>query len=245
MGRVLLEGVRPSDERRGTMHKYERVLDSLSATVDANPPGTRIPTEKELAEQFEVSTMTVRRALQILIEGGRLRGVPGRGTFVARPRVTKLVSASSSFSDAMLASGRRPSSQLMEAALRPATAEEAELFQTTRTQLVAVIRRVRLGDGVPIGYETATFNAAVLPGILGHDLLESLYETIRRNYDLEIERTGLVVSARMPTPDEAELLQMPHNTSCLQTMVTSRVRDGDMLERTISVFRGDMYEVAV
>jgi GntR family transcriptional regulator len=227
------------------MHKYERVLDALSATVDESPPGTRIPTEKELAEKFEVSTMTVRRALQILTEGGRLRGVPGRGTFVARPRVTKLVSASSSFSDAMLASGRRPSSQLVEAALRPATSEEAELFEISETHFVVVIRRVRLGDGVPIGYESATLNAAVLPGILGHDLRESLYETMRRDYDIEIERTGLVVSARMPSHDEAELLQMPHNTSCLQTVVTSRVRDADMLERTISVFRGDMYEVAV
>lgn len=227
------------------MHKYERVLDALSATVDASPAGTRIPTEKELAEQFAVSTMTVRRALQILTEGGRLRGVPGRGTFVAQPRVTKLVSASSSFSDAMLASGRRPASVLVDAALRPATPEEAELFETSETQLVAVIRRVRLGDGVPIGYESATLNAAVLPGILGHDLQGSLYETIRRDYDIAIERIGLVVSARMPSHEEAELLQMPSNISCLQVVVTSRVRDAGMLERTISVFRGDMYEVAI
>ena len=60
------------------MHKYEEVLQWLSELVSEAEPGTRIPTEKELAKRFNVSTMTVRRALQILIEAGRLNGVPGR-----------------------------------------------------------------------------------------------------------------------------------------------------------------------
>jgi GntR family transcriptional regulator len=134
---------------------------------------------------------------------------------------------------------------LVEAALRPATAEEAEFFELTEGGLVALVRRVRLGDGIPLGYESATFNEAVLPGLLGHDLRESLYETIRRAYDISVERTGLVVSARMPSHDVAEMLEMAPHTPCLQVVVTSKTNDGRPLERTVSVFRGDMYEVAV
>lgn len=226
------------------MHKYERVLEVLSETVRTSPPVTRIPTEKELAAEFDVSTMTVRRALQILVESGRLHGVPGRGTFVAVPKVTKLVSASNSFTDAMRASGRTPGSRLIEASIRPCSAEEAREFEVETGDLIAVVRRVRLGDGAPLGLERATLNAALLPGLLGHDLNGSIYEVIASKYGLEIERTGLVVSARHATPEEAGLLEVPTDLPCLQTDVTSRA-GGAVLERTVSLYRGDMYEVAV
>jgi len=225
--------------------KYEQVLDTLTGMVAESSPGTRIPTEKELAERLGVSTMTVRRALQILTEGGRLYGVPGRGTFVTQPRVRKLMSASSSFTDAMRASNRKPSSQLVEATIRPATPEEAEVFEISTTALLAVVRRIRMGDSIPLGYETATLNAALLPGLLGHDLSDSLYEIIRRNYRIEIERTGLIVSSRLPSQAEADFLDVSTKTPCLQTVVTSHAHDKTMLERTISLFRGDQYELAV
>lgn len=227
------------------MHKYERVRDALSETLEHSAPGTQIPTEKELAEQFGVSAMTVRRALQILTEAGRLRGIPGRGTFVAAPRVTKMMSASNSFSDAMKASGRTPGSQLVEATMRPAGREEAERLQIPEGGLIFTIQRVRLGDGTPLGFESATLNASLLPGLLAHDLRGSLYETIALKYHLDIKRTGLVVSARLPTPYEAELLEIGPGTPCLQTVVTSQTGSGSVLEHTTSLFRGDLYEVGV
>lgn len=227
------------------MHKYEQVLGWLSDLVATKEPGARIPTEKELAAQFAVSSMTVRRALQILTESGRLHGVPGRGTFVARPRVTKVMRASSSFSDAMRECGRVPSSRLVEASMRPATADQAARFGVAEGAMVYVIRRVRLGDGEPLGYEVSTLDAGSLPGLLGHDLEASLYELVAEQYHIDIERTGLVVAARLPTSEEAAYLEVPVETPCLQTVVGSRARDGQPFEHTVSLFRGDRYEVAI
>jgi GntR family transcriptional regulator len=227
------------------MHKYETVLNWLSDLAANEEPGTRIPTEKELSAKFGVSAMTVRRALQILTESGRLRGVPGSGTFVARPRVTKVMEADSSFSDAMRASGRTPSSQLLEATLTPADTTQAQVFGVPQGTMVYVIRRVRLGDGEPLGYEVSTLESRTLPGLLGYDLETSLYDIVTTKYNIDIERIGLVVSARLPSHEEAQHLRVEPATPCLQTVVSSRVRGGQVFEHTVSLFRGDLYEVAL
>lgn len=227
------------------MHKYEAILNELSTRVAAMDYGARLPTEKELAAEFGASSMTVRRALQIMIGNGHLRGIPGRGTFVVHPRVTKIVSTASSFTDAMRAAGRVPSSRLIEATLRQSDEEEASWFALPVGSLVYVITRVRLGDHIPLAYETAVLNAAPFPGLLGANLELSLYDTLETMYGIKVIRIGLVVSSRLPRPDEAGKLGIDRTVPCLQTTVTSTDGSGKVFEHTRSVFRGDMYEVSL
>ena len=228
------------------MHKYQRIREAIEVMVDEAGPGARLPTEKELARRFDASTMTVRRALQVLAEAGQLYGVPGKGIFVARSRVTKVACVSTSFTEALRASGCRASSRLISAALRPPLDEaERDFFAVGEGGFVVEVRRVRLGDGVPIGFEVAALNAAILPRILGCDLTGSLYELIEHRYHLEIERTGIVVSSRLPDGGEAKLLEVATTEPCLQTIVTAQVAGGQNLERTVALYRGDMYELAI
>lgn len=227
------------------MHKYEAILNELSTRVEGMEYGTKLPTEKELAAEFNASSMTVRRALQIMIDNGRLRGIPGRGTFIVHPRVTKLMSSAASFTDAMRAAGRVPSSRLLEATIRQSDEEEAAWFSLPVGSLVYVITRVRLGDNIPLAYETAILDAAPFPGLLGANLEHSLYETLETMFGIEVIRTGLVVSARLPKPEEAGKLGIDRTVPCLQTTVTSTDGPGKPFEHTRSVFRGDMYEVSL
>jgi GntR family transcriptional regulator len=226
-------------------HKYEEILQDLSGRIATLEAGARIPTEKELAAEFGASTMTVRRALQILTQNGQLRGVPGRGTFVAHPRVTKMMGSAASFTDAMRSSGRRPSSVLVEASVRRSTAEEAEWFEAPEGSQVYSIKRVRLGDGVPLGFEVSTLSAPLLPGLLAVNLEQSLYDTLATQYGIAIVRKSIVVSTRLPRPDEAEHLRIEPTLPCLQTIVTSETATGQLFEHTVSVFRGDLYEISL
>lgn len=227
------------------MHKYEEILQDLSGRIATLEAGARIPTEKELAAEYGASTMTVRRALQILIQTGQLRGVPGRGTFVAHPRVTKMIASAASFTDAMRSSGRLPSSLLVEAAIRRSTAEEAQWFDASPGAQVYSIKRVRLGDGVPLGFEVATLYAPLFPGLLAANLEQSLYETLTSQYDTTIVRKSIVVSTRCPRPDEAAHLHIEQTQPCLQTIVTSETGEGQPFEHTESIFRGDLYEISL
>lgn len=227
------------------MHKYEMILNELSARVAGMEYGMRLPTEKELAAEFKASSMTVRRALQIMIDSGRLRGIPGRGTFIVHPRVTKIMSTASSFTDAMRAAGRVPSSQLLEATIRQSGEEEASWFSLPVGSPIYLITRVRLGDNIPLAYETAILDATPFPGLLGANLESSLYQTLESMYGIAVARTGLLVSARLPGPTEADKLGIDKLVPCLQTTVTSSDGSGKAFEHTRSVFRGDMYEISL
>ncbi|MBE3000129.1 winged helix-turn-helix transcriptional regulator [Nocardiopsis sp. HNM0947] len=63
------------------------VADHISAAVDTGKlrPGSRLPPERELAESYGVSYMTVRRAMKELRERGVVVSVHGKGTFIAEP----------------------------------------------------------------------------------------------------------------------------------------------------------------
>lgn len=227
------------------MYKYETILRELSIRITGMENGARLPTEKELASEFSASTMTVRRALQIMIDSGRLRGVPGRGTFIVQPRVTKTVSSASSFTDAMRAAGRVPGACLIEAAIRGSNEEEASWFALSIGSPVYVITRVRLGDDTPIAIETAVLDAAPFPGLLGANLELSLYDTLKSMYGIEVVRTACVVAARLPGPNEAKNLQIDRAEPCLQTTVTSTDGSGKTFEHTNSLFRGDLYQLSL
>ncbi|WP_235997644.1 GntR family transcriptional regulator [Nocardiopsis coralli] len=67
--------------------RYMAVADHISAAVDTGKlrPGSRLPPERELAESYGVSYMTVRRAMKELRERGVVVSVHGKGTFIAEP----------------------------------------------------------------------------------------------------------------------------------------------------------------
>jgi GntR family transcriptional regulator len=76
----------------GPVPLHHQVYLDLSSAMDDGEwkPGDRLPTERELAERYGCSLITVRRALSELVREGRIERTRGRGTFVlqATPRTT-------------------------------------------------------------------------------------------------------------------------------------------------------------
>ena len=66
---------------------YVQLADDLAAKIESGdfPPGSRLPSEAELAETYEIAKMTVRRALEVLRERGLVRTLHGRGSVVIAP----------------------------------------------------------------------------------------------------------------------------------------------------------------
>ena len=65
---------------------YRQIAGILRKRIESGqyPPDTRIPTESELTEAFEVARTTARRAVEVLREEGLIYTVPQRGSYVAR-----------------------------------------------------------------------------------------------------------------------------------------------------------------
>lgn len=66
---------------------WVQVADHIVARIEAGrfPPGSRLPPELDMAEEYGVARVTVRRAIEDLKERGLVRVLHGRGTFVLGP----------------------------------------------------------------------------------------------------------------------------------------------------------------
>lgn len=225
------------------MTKYEVVLEALSQRIDGMDAGAALPTESSLAREFEVSPMTVRRALQILNDAGRVVGVRGKGTFVSHAPVTRGMQLAS-FSQLMLSQGRRASTRVLAVAMEPSDARTAEAFGIETGAQVYRLRRLRLGDGIPFVLEDTILPAATAPGLLGHDLSGSLYDILRSRYGLAITAATTHIGAVVPASDVLDALALPPGAPCLRVRAAGR-HEGTVIERTTSLYRADMYEIAV
>ncbi|WP_043623644.1 winged helix-turn-helix domain-containing protein [Nonomuraea candida] len=71
----------------GPGYVYVQVADHIAARVEAGEltPGTRLPGERDLAQEYGVAIGTVRRAVQELRDRGLVVTLPAKGTYIARP----------------------------------------------------------------------------------------------------------------------------------------------------------------
>src|SRR5690606_16327696 len=124
------------------------------------PPGTRIPTGKELCDTYKVSRVTARQAMRNLVDGGFVTRKPGRGTYVRAPLLTAGERGLRSFSEDMRDLSLRPGSKLLSLDVEPADVTELERLDLAVGSQVVRIKRLRTGDGHPIGVQLTRLPAS-------------------------------------------------------------------------------------
>src|SRR3990170_7475188 len=97
----------------GAVPKYYEVRQWLRQHIDGLTPGTPVPPERTLSDQFQISRTTVRQALHDLAVEGRIVRMQGRGTFVATPKVTQNLQLTS-YTEDMRAQGLSPGARLID-----------------------------------------------------------------------------------------------------------------------------------
>ena len=115
--------------------------------------GDRIPAERQLAEQFKVSRMTLRQAIKTLEEEGILERRLGSGTYVANQKVQEKMSGIMSFTEITRANGQTPSSKLISYKITKPSLSEKERLKIDASESVLRMERIRYADGVPICHE--------------------------------------------------------------------------------------------
>lgn len=190
-----------------------------------------------------VSRITVRHALRRLEEAGLLRREHGRGTFVRRSTIVAGIRGLTSFTDEMANLGETIGTRATEAHEIPADEEVAEALQLAIGEPVVRLRRLRLGNGNPIGVQTAYIPAFRVAGFLPLEgELPSLYNTLRDRYGIvpteadELYRVGAVEE------DDAGLLEVSSGTPAFIVRRTTFDSSGPF-EYVQSTMRADRYEI--
>src|SRR6202020_2327023 len=132
--------------------RVETVLASEIADGDLKV-GDQLPTEDSLIARFEVSRITVRRAIQNLVGRGLVEIRRGKGTFITAPKITQELTELSGFVEDMHALGRKPTARLISKEVVTADATVASHLALTKGERVVRIRRVRLAGGIPLSFD--------------------------------------------------------------------------------------------
>ncbi|WP_392543958.1 GntR family transcriptional regulator [Oryzobacter telluris] len=233
--RRITDGARP---------KHAQLRDVLAAMCATElEPDTAIPSERELMETYAVSRATVRRAIETLIAEGLLRRAQGKGTFVARPRVESHLHLAS-FTEDMRRRGLEPSTRVVRADAAEPPADVARFLGLGPGRRAWRLERVRLAGGEPMAFESGWYAAELLPDLDRHDLTGSLYTIFSEVYGVAVDTAEQTVWAEVAEERLARHLQVAVG-SPVMAFDRQGSSQGRPLERAVSHYRGDRYQLHV
>lgn len=225
---------------------YRQLSDFLEARLTEKArPGDRLPSEAELAQEFEVNRLTVRRALNELHQRGLIETVHGKGSFVALPRFRYNVSAGrdASFTRSMHELGHRVTIRL----LSTRTVESSELqSELGSTGAVLVFTTLRLVDGEPWSLTVTSIDADRYAGLPQQWTGEtSLFDYLLDTHGVRMQRAHRTFGAGLAEPAEAEQLQLRVGAAILEMRGLNVDLDGAPIAVVQHRFRGDRVQFTV
>ena len=191
---------------------YKVIYEDLASQIANGElhPDQRLPSEPALAEQYGVSRMTVRQALDQLTNERLLVRRPGAGTFVAAPTSAyrRLNRLSAFGEDVTPDHGTISTRVLRQEVSQPPDPVGQRLGLKPRQKAVRVVR-LRLVADEPIAIHDSWLPYAIAPGLARDELIEgSLYRTLRERYGVHPRWAEQEISASAASPEEAKTLDV-------------------------------------
>ena len=225
------------------MPLYLQLADMIRLQIKAGTirTGDALPSERELADGFGISRVTVRKALDVLLREALLSRKHGSGTYIA-PRIEQPAALLAGFSADMAIRGQQAGSIWIEKTTGLPTPDEAMALALSLDQPVHRITRVRTADGEPLAIECAVIPARCLPST--DEIGVSLYETLERHGTKPVR--GLQrIQASLATAQEAGWLSVPVGAAILRIERRGFLSGGTPVEFTRSAYRGDRHDFMV
>ncbi|MEV0718891.1 GntR family transcriptional regulator [Asanoa sp. NPDC050611] len=229
-----------------------RLVDDLVA--GGYRPGDRLPSERLLSEHYRVSRSTLRAALNQLADQGVVEPSPARGWFL-----TDLTAGDGAtpqpgdgrpsghvvqgFADYAAAHGLTTHAVILESRVRPCSVAESESLRIAPGADLFEMRRLRYLNDLVVVLEHNRLPLAVCPALATTDFTSaSLYATLRRAHPPQLPRLAqYTVEARQPIDEERRLLEVDGTVPMLVATQLSFNQDGQPIELTVQVYRGDRY----
>lgn len=228
----------------GPVPRYYQLKEILLKRIKSGEfePGDQFPTEEELCQAYGVSRGTVGRAVNMLAEEGWLRRERGRGTFVNQLSLSPVTFRLANFAQDMEERGLNPNTRLVKRRLIPASEEVAARLEIAVGDKVIKIARVRMGDDRPMAYETRHLAYDLCPQLMEDDLQDqSIHSLLIDKYNIPLIRACHTVEARVPSEEEARVLQVEPGSACFfidRLTYTTDDRPGTWYQ---AIYRGDEY----
>ena len=203
-------------------------------------PGQRIPSENELNKFYGLSRMTVRGVLTKLVGDGLLVRVPGKGTYVATPKINAISPAYRGVREQLEGLGYETSTRLVSVGRETPSSGVRERLALAEDDETYVIVRVRSVQGEPISLHRSYVPARLAPGLDGHDVVANqLCVVLEEHYGLPMKRVHEELEAVAVSSADAKHLGMRRGEPALQLQDVISDALSRPFEYSSIVFRGD------
>jgi GntR family phosphonate transport system transcriptional regulator len=208
--------------------------------------GSRLQTEAQLSQRFGVNRHTVRRALEELSRNGLVRVEQGRGSFVAEDVLDYEVAPRTRFSEWIRRHNKEPSGRVIDLREIVADTSIAAGLEVRAGARVVRLERVGLADGRPVSLATHHFPAARFPSLLtALRSAPTITEALAGEGVSDYRRRSTRVTARLPHPHEAALLETPRNRPLLVTENINVDQDGVVVEYGVSRYPTPRVQIVI
>lgn len=223
--------------------RYRQAADRLAAQIASGelPVHSRLPSERTIAEQYGLSRMTARQAVEFLVRRGLVYRRPGSGTYVAAPRIVHSLQRLAGFSEQMRAQGIEPSGRVLEMTLSDRIGDDAAAaLRLGRRERAWRMRRIRYGNGEPLLIETFFVPDAVCPQLGRHDLTRgSLYDLMRTVFRVDPQSAHETIEPASCDATDARHLGVRAGSHMMLVTRTTFDRDRRPVEFARDLYRGD------
>lgn len=208
-----------------TCAKIDIMSDTIYVTVQADIkqkiyqgsyPDLKLPNERDLAEQYQVSRSSIKRALNVLVQQGIIFKKRGSGTFVnplylKNQAIFQQEGSNLGVSDFFRSHGQIPSIQLIDFRVLPATPEQQQALFLNEGDFVYEIKRLRSLGNVPFMIENGYVPISLLPGLNREIVSKSIYEYVEQEKARTVTKSFMTIMAEPSTKEDQQLLKLKVN----------------------------------
>jgi len=226
--------------------KYLQISDWVQELIKTGrfKKGEKLPSEVELAGMCRVNRNTLRQAISELVAKGKIRKEKGVGSFVSESDPVELkhdINKIASFKDYFGSENITEKTIVLSKDVATADKETAEKLILGKERKTVVLKRLRIGNGIPYIYEKSYLPYNIFKDIIKMDISGSLYKLIIKNFNIELTHSHQIIRAINFDAKIATLFNLPEGAAgfCMKTITYDS--KNTPVEVMSSYCRGDKY----
>jgi len=199
----------------------------------------KIPSERELTEQHEISRTTVREAVSQLVQEGILEKRHGKGTFISIKPIHDWLGHLSSTSETVRKMGMKPGAKLLEHGI---VDSPFPVQNITDEKEMYLIKRIRYANDIPLAIETHHYPVAIGLKLAKLDIeTGTIYDLLENELQLQLSEADQIITSNRLNDEDAKILGINVSDNTLQAERFLTDSKGSLIEYYTANYRADMY----
>ena len=234
-----LQPINPETSQSPALQAY-RILEPAVGSA-ALPPGSRLPSERDLSERLGISRSTLRQVLGALADSELIEASPQRGWYVTDGPISDPPNALVSFTESARIRGIRAGAKVLSHTVRPITLHEQDELRAAPGALILDLERLRTLDDTPVCIDRSAVVIARVPGIEKVDFTNNSLYSLFADVGVRPARSDYELHADGADDETATLLEISVGAPVLVGRELSYSNGGDRLLLGHLVYRADAY----